>query len=141
MQQHVMEITNFLNWAEETTLGIPIICFAPCNPNMVGQKQYLLRQLGQHSPGLITGFLHLMLVHCTGRHWISPCCNKKKKTHSRQNSSICLHYFSHQWNKFYFTMLSSSFIWVFKLVCHTMRTRKTLRTKLWVEYLCIRKKT
>jgi len=77
MQQHVTEITNFQNWAEETTLGIPIICFVPCNPDVVGHEQYLLRQLGQHSPGLITGFLHLMLGHCTGRHWISPCCNKQ----------------------------------------------------------------
>jgi len=94
MQQHVMEITNFQIWAEETTLGIPIICFAPCNPDVMGHEQYLLRQLGQHSPGLITGFLHLMLGHCTGRHWISPCCNKTK--HNRQYTSICLHYFSYQ---------------------------------------------
>ena len=49
--------------AEARTLGIPITWFAPCNADMMGHEQYLLRQLGQHSPGLITGFLHLMLGH------------------------------------------------------------------------------
>lgn len=131
-----MKITNFHNRAEATTLGIPIILFAPCNADMVGHEQYLLRQLGQHSPGLITGFLHLMLGHWTGRHCISPCCNKTK--HSWQISSILLHFFLYQYNEFYFTLSWS--LWVSKLACHTVRIWKTARTKLWVEYLYIRKK-
>ena len=43
MQQHAMEMTNFQNWAEETTLGIPNIFFPPCNADLVGHKQHLLR--------------------------------------------------------------------------------------------------